>query len=190
MGKKTSKTANLDAISIQFFYIHIWWLISRGECPPHPPKWNPAHSYSPVCMRHSRMVTVSVTQVVYCPWHWFSPSPAKVQRFEILPGLVTVSVVEMCMGDCLLPRPSCWCWLAEEWSRELWTGPERQQPLNSFLSCQRWIKKVLWHYGETTKHNNCQIFGIYSIIPLIIVLKLLSAYKLTNKEQMAQIYCH
>ena len=46
-GSKTSKTADLDTISIQIFYIHMyyvygWWLLSRGagdKCPP-PPRLN------------------------------------------------------------------------------------------------------------------------------------------------------
>ena len=44
-GYKVSKTADLDTISIQFFYIHVyyvygWWLLSGGggaSALPHPP---------------------------------------------------------------------------------------------------------------------------------------------------------
>ena len=50
-GSKTSKTADLDTISIQIFYIHMcyvygWWLLSRGA--PAPPKWNPGLARSNV----------------------------------------------------------------------------------------------------------------------------------------------
>ena len=38
-GSKTSKTANLDTISIHIpmYYVHGWWLLPGGVSAPHPP---------------------------------------------------------------------------------------------------------------------------------------------------------